>query len=76
MVKDSFVVAEMARRSSHIDYAAATNSTNAPQPSDGATQTDAPRGSNGTPDVPLNSLAFEALSPGARALEKVLARYR
>ena len=31
---------------------------------------------NGTPDVPLNSLAFEALSPGAKALEKVLARYR
>jgi len=31
---------------------------------------------NGTPNVPLNSLAFEALSPGARALEKVLARYR
>jgi 2-oxoglutarate/2-oxoacid ferredoxin oxidoreductase subunit beta len=31
---------------------------------------------NATPDVPLNSLSFEALSPGAQALEKVLARYR
>jgi 2-oxoglutarate ferredoxin oxidoreductase subunit beta len=31
---------------------------------------------NATPDAPLNSLAFEVLSPGAQALEKVLARYR
>ncbi|HJX22657.1 MAG TPA: hypothetical protein VJ454_16800, partial [Steroidobacteraceae bacterium] len=31
---------------------------------------------NATPDTPLNSLAFEVLSPGAQALEKVLARYR
>jgi 2-oxoglutarate ferredoxin oxidoreductase subunit beta len=31
---------------------------------------------NATPDAPLNSLAYEALSPGAQALEKVLARYR
>ena len=31
---------------------------------------------NATPDAPLNSLAFEALSPGSKALEKVLARYR
>src|SRR6266480_4900974 len=31
---------------------------------------------NATPDAPLNSLAFEVLSPGAPALEKVLARYR
>ena len=31
---------------------------------------------NGTPDAPLNSLPFESLSPGSKALEKVLARYR
>ena len=31
---------------------------------------------NATPDAPLNSLAFEMLSPGAQGLEKVLARYR
>ena len=31
---------------------------------------------NATPDAPLNSLPFEALSPGARGLEKILARYR
>jgi len=31
---------------------------------------------NGTPSAPLNSLSFETLSPGAKALEKVLARYR
>jgi 2-oxoglutarate ferredoxin oxidoreductase subunit beta len=31
---------------------------------------------NGTPAAPLNSLPFEVLSPGSRALEKVLARYR
>jgi len=31
---------------------------------------------NATPDAPLNSLAFEVLSPGAQGLERVLARYR
>ncbi|HVN46332.1 MAG TPA: 2-oxoacid:ferredoxin oxidoreductase subunit beta [Steroidobacteraceae bacterium] len=31
---------------------------------------------NLTPDVPLNSLPYEALSPGSKGLEKVLARYR
>ena len=31
---------------------------------------------NATPDAPLNSLSFEALSPGPKALEKVLSRYR
>jgi 2-oxoglutarate/2-oxoacid ferredoxin oxidoreductase subunit beta len=31
---------------------------------------------NATPDAPLNSLPFETLSPGAKGLEKVLARYR
>jgi hypothetical protein len=31
---------------------------------------------NGTPDAPLNSLAFEALSPGSKGLEKILSRYR
>jgi len=31
---------------------------------------------NATPEAPLNSLSFEVLSPGAQALEKVLARYR
>ena len=31
---------------------------------------------NGTPDAPLNSLPYEALSPGSKGLEKVLARYR
>ncbi|MDW8258325.1 MAG: 2-oxoacid:ferredoxin oxidoreductase subunit beta [Gammaproteobacteria bacterium] len=29
-----------------------------------------------TPDQPLNRIAFEKLSPGAKALEKILARYR
>jgi hypothetical protein len=29
-----------------------------------------------TPDAPLNSLAYEALSPGSKGLDKVLARYR
>ena len=31
---------------------------------------------NATPDAPLNSVPYEALSPGAKGLEKVLARYR
>ncbi len=31
---------------------------------------------NDTPDVPLNSLTPEMLSPGARGLERILARYR
>jgi len=31
---------------------------------------------NGTPDAPLNSLPYEALSPGSKGLEKLLARYR
>ena len=31
---------------------------------------------NGTPDFALNSLPYEALSPGAQGLEKILARYR
>jgi len=31
---------------------------------------------NATPDAPLNSLAFEVLSPGSKGLEKALARYR
>jgi 2-oxoglutarate ferredoxin oxidoreductase subunit beta len=31
---------------------------------------------NATPDAPLNSLAYEALSPGSKGLDKVLARYR
>jgi 2-oxoglutarate ferredoxin oxidoreductase subunit beta len=31
---------------------------------------------NGTPAAPLNSLPFAVLSPGSKALEKVLARYR
>src|SRR6202451_3624936 len=31
---------------------------------------------NATPDQPLNSLAYETLSPGAKGLEKALARYR
>jgi 2-oxoglutarate ferredoxin oxidoreductase subunit beta len=31
---------------------------------------------NGTPDEPLNTLPWEKLSPGAKALEKVIARYR
>jgi 2-oxoglutarate ferredoxin oxidoreductase subunit beta len=31
---------------------------------------------NGTPDAPLNSIPYEALSPGSQGLEKVLARYR
>ena len=31
---------------------------------------------NATPDAPLNSLPYEALSPGSKALEKVLSRYR
>jgi 2-oxoglutarate ferredoxin oxidoreductase subunit beta len=31
---------------------------------------------NATPDAPLNSLPFEALSPGSKGLEKILARYR
>src|SRR5271154_3815158 len=31
---------------------------------------------NATPDAPLNSLTYEALSPGAKGLEKILARYR
>jgi 2-oxoglutarate/2-oxoacid ferredoxin oxidoreductase subunit beta len=31
---------------------------------------------NGTPAAPLNSLPYEALSPGTKGLEKVLARYR
>jgi hypothetical protein len=31
---------------------------------------------NATPDVPLNSLSYEALAPGSKALEQVLSRYR
>ena len=31
---------------------------------------------NGTPEEPLNSLPYEALSPGAAGLKRVLARYR
>jgi 2-oxoglutarate/2-oxoacid ferredoxin oxidoreductase subunit beta len=31
---------------------------------------------NATPDEPLNSLPYEALSPGAKGLEKILGRYR
>ncbi|MGH8132649.1 MAG: 2-oxoacid:ferredoxin oxidoreductase subunit beta, partial [Steroidobacteraceae bacterium] len=31
---------------------------------------------NGTPDAPLNGIPYEALSPGAKGLEKMLARYR
>jgi len=31
---------------------------------------------NGTPDLPLNSLSYETLSPGSTGLEKILARYR
>ena len=31
---------------------------------------------NATPDAPLNSLDYEALSPGSRALGKLLSRYR
>jgi hypothetical protein len=31
---------------------------------------------NATPDFALNCLPYEALSPGAKGLEKILARYR
>ncbi len=31
---------------------------------------------NQTPDEPLNAIPYERLSPGAKALEKILARYR
>jgi 2-oxoglutarate ferredoxin oxidoreductase subunit beta len=31
---------------------------------------------NATPDEPLNSIPYEKLSPGAKGLEKILARYR
>jgi len=31
---------------------------------------------NATPDAPLNSLSYEALAPGSKGLDKVLARYR
>ncbi|HEV7986778.1 MAG TPA: 2-oxoacid:ferredoxin oxidoreductase subunit beta [Steroidobacteraceae bacterium] len=31
---------------------------------------------NATPEVPLNSLSYERLRPGAGAMEKILARYR
>jgi len=31
---------------------------------------------NATPDEPLNSLPFEKLSPGSKALENILSRYR
>jgi 2-oxoglutarate ferredoxin oxidoreductase subunit beta len=31
---------------------------------------------NGTPAGPLNSVPYEALSPGSKGLEKALARYR
>ena len=31
---------------------------------------------NGTPEEPLNSLPYEVLSPGSKALAKILARYR
>ena len=31
---------------------------------------------NATPDMPLNSVPYEALSPGSKGLAKVLARYR
>jgi 2-oxoglutarate ferredoxin oxidoreductase subunit beta len=31
---------------------------------------------NATPDAPLNSLPYEAVSPGSKGLEKILSRYR
>jgi len=31
---------------------------------------------NATPEAPLNSIPFEALTPGSKGLEKILARYR
>jgi 2-oxoglutarate/2-oxoacid ferredoxin oxidoreductase subunit beta len=31
---------------------------------------------NATPDEPLNSIPYEKLSPGAKGLDKILARYR
>ncbi|HWW33175.1 MAG TPA: hypothetical protein VNY70_07405, partial [Steroidobacteraceae bacterium] len=31
---------------------------------------------NSTPAAPLNSIPYEALSPGSKGLEKILARYR
>jgi hypothetical protein len=31
---------------------------------------------NGTPDAPLTSLPFAALSPGSQGLAKILSRYR
>jgi len=31
---------------------------------------------NNTPDEPLNSIPYEALSPGSQGLKKALARYR
>jgi 2-oxoglutarate/2-oxoacid ferredoxin oxidoreductase subunit beta len=31
---------------------------------------------NGTPEIPLNSLPYETLTPGASGLEKILRRYR
>jgi 2-oxoglutarate ferredoxin oxidoreductase subunit beta len=31
---------------------------------------------NATPDAPLNSVPYDALSPGSKGLEKALARYR
>ena len=31
---------------------------------------------NGTPEFALNSVPYEALSPGAKGLQKILARYR
>jgi len=31
---------------------------------------------NATPDAPLNSIPYEALSPGSKGLAKALARYR
>jgi len=31
---------------------------------------------NQTPDMPLNAIPYESLSPGAKGLEKILARYR
>jgi 2-oxoglutarate ferredoxin oxidoreductase subunit beta len=31
---------------------------------------------NGTPEQPLNSVAYERLSPGSKGLAKALARYR
>jgi 2-oxoglutarate ferredoxin oxidoreductase subunit beta len=31
---------------------------------------------NATPDEPLNSIPYDKLSPGAKGMDKILARYR